>query len=211
MRACVRVRRTVSLLHASARGCRAPEPVSCLTKLEPCCPRPNQRSETLQIIHFNDVYEVEPRSREPVGGVARFIGKLKTYPEACVLFSGDSLAPSLMSTVTKGEHMVCMSFAHALCLHVHTCVANAKSVMYAACTRCSWLGHIAALAQNTHSMYTVFFLHVANRSQPFCLNKKTWPSLHFRHSYSVPDVHVCAWLSKCVIADVRQFFPMSFL
>lgn len=63
-------------------------------------------SEELQILHFNDVYEVESRTREPVGGVARFISKLRSYPDACVLFSGDSLAPSLMSTVTKGEHMV---------------------------------------------------------------------------------------------------------
>ena len=63
-------------------------------------------TKPLEILHFNDVYEVEERQREPIGGVARFIGEVKKYPDACLLFSGDSLAPSLMSTVTKGAHMV---------------------------------------------------------------------------------------------------------
>eukprot|EP00290_Baffinella_frigidus_P014099 CAMPEP_0180163620 /NCGR_PEP_ID=MMETSP0986-20121125/29897_1 /TAXON_ID=697907 /ORGANISM="non described non described, Strain CCMP2293" /LENGTH=289 /DNA_ID=CAMNT_0022114269 /DNA_START=30 /DNA_END=895 /DNA_ORIENTATION=- len=58
------------------------------------------------LLHFNDVYEVQSRVREPVGGVARFIEKLRQYPDAVTLFSGDALAPSLLSTVTKGEHMV---------------------------------------------------------------------------------------------------------
>jgi len=64
------------------------------------------RATELMFLHFNDVYEVQARTREPVGGVARFIEKLRQYPEAVTLFSGDALAPSLLSTVTKGEHMV---------------------------------------------------------------------------------------------------------
>ena len=58
------------------------------------------------ILHFNDVYEIESRRQNPVGGVARFIRRLKDAPEGLVLFSGDALAPSIMSTVTKGEHMI---------------------------------------------------------------------------------------------------------
>ena len=33
--------------------------------------------QPLKLLHFNDVYEVEARKREPVGGVSRFIAKLK--------------------------------------------------------------------------------------------------------------------------------------
>ncbi len=63
-------------------------------------------AKKLTILHFNDVYEIESRRQEPVGGVARFIQRLKAVPEGLVLFSGDALAPSIMSTVTKGEHMI---------------------------------------------------------------------------------------------------------
>ena len=45
-----------------------------------------------------------------MGGAARFVGKLRSYAQSsrrpAVVFSGDVFAPSLMSTVTKGEHMV---------------------------------------------------------------------------------------------------------
>ena len=67
-----------------------------------------ERAASIDIIHFNDVYEIEPRDREPVGGVARFVSRMRAHADAgaLVLFSGDALAPSLLSTVTKGEHMV---------------------------------------------------------------------------------------------------------
>jgi hypothetical protein len=48
-----------------------------------------EKVSEIEIFHFNDVYEIEPRDREHVGGVARFIGKIKSFPEAMVLFSGD--------------------------------------------------------------------------------------------------------------------------
>jgi hypothetical protein len=62
----------------------------------------------LVILHFNDVYEIDARKREPVGGVARFVHLLSTYDaeDPCVIFSGDFLAPSLLSTSTHGLHMV---------------------------------------------------------------------------------------------------------
>ena len=52
-----------------------------------------EKVSEIEIFHFNDVYEVEPRDREPVGGVARFIGKIKSFPDAMVLFSGDWFVP----------------------------------------------------------------------------------------------------------------------
>lgn len=67
----------------------------------------------LRIIHYNDVYHVEPGSREPVGGIARFqtlcnhYGKDERYadqPQLLTLFSGDAFNPSLESSVTKGEY-----------------------------------------------------------------------------------------------------------
>lgn len=65
----------------------------------------------LRIIHYNDVYHVEPGSREPVGGVARFQTLCNDYakgerfagqPDVLTLFSGDAFNPSLESSVTKG-------------------------------------------------------------------------------------------------------------
>lgn len=49
------------------------------------------------IIHFNDVYNIEPQSDEPLGGAARFAGYVAMCKEQhpLVLFSGDALNPSL--------------------------------------------------------------------------------------------------------------------
>ncbi|XP_051525905.1 trifunctional nucleotide phosphoesterase protein YfkN-like [Myxocyprinus asiaticus] len=62
----------------------------------------------LTILHFNDVYEIQARSEEPVGGAARFASALRKYRHLnpFVAFSGDCLSPSVLSTVTKGKHMV---------------------------------------------------------------------------------------------------------
>jgi len=69
---------------------------------------PGQKAETISILHFNDVYNVESREVEPVGGAARFATALKSHAEKdpLILFSGDIFAPSIMSTFTKGEQMV---------------------------------------------------------------------------------------------------------
>ena len=96
---------------------------------------------TLTILHFNDVYEAEPSKAGP--GAARFVAKLRqlgassrtgadfeerttadtpTATPPLVLFSGDALNPSLMSTCTKGEHMVEVLNAcgvHAACVGNH--------------------------------------------------------------------------------------------
>uniref|UniRef100_A0A7S4PX53 Adenylate kinase n=1 Tax=Alexandrium monilatum TaxID=311494 RepID=A0A7S4PX53_9DINO len=68
----------------------------------------------MTLLHFNDVYNVESRKREPVGGIARFVTRMRELKEeasargeeALCLFSGDAFNPSLTSTVTKGKHMV---------------------------------------------------------------------------------------------------------
>ncbi|KAL6412145.1 5'-nucleotidase [Ilyonectria robusta] len=69
----------------------------------------------VRIIHYNDVYHLDPSSAEPVGGLPRFITLCREYqegkqyegqPKALTLFSGDAFNPSLESSVTKGQHMV---------------------------------------------------------------------------------------------------------
>lgn len=69
----------------------------------------------LRILHYNDVYHLDPSSSsEPVGGVARFQTAVTEYrsaerfegqPALVTLFSGDVFNPSLESSVTKGAHM----------------------------------------------------------------------------------------------------------
>lgn len=55
----------------------------------------------LVILHFNDVYNLEPQKEEPVGGAARFVSCVKSYQSLnpLVLFSGDVLNPSLCKHV----------------------------------------------------------------------------------------------------------------
>lgn len=69
----------------------------------------------LRILHFNDVYHLDPSSADPVGGAARFQTAVNEYrsaerfngePDLITLFSGDAFNPSLESSVTKGSHMV---------------------------------------------------------------------------------------------------------
>jgi 5'-nucleotidase len=68
-----------------------------------------RQSPAFRIIHFNDVYNVQPDTREPVGGIARFQTILRKYrarqgedSSLLTLFSGDALNPSLESIFTKG-------------------------------------------------------------------------------------------------------------
>lgn len=62
----------------------------------------------ITIVHFNDVYCVDARGSEPIGGAARFVTGVKqlSNKRPLVLFSGDCFSPSAMSNVTKGRHMV---------------------------------------------------------------------------------------------------------
>lgn len=57
----------------------------------------------LTIIHFNDIYNVEPNSsREPIGGAARFLTAIKTFAHRnpLILFSGDAFSPSMCKSNT---------------------------------------------------------------------------------------------------------------
>lgn len=66
-------------------------------------------SNDLTIIHFNDVYDIEPN---PLGqfGFANFydffLELRKEYPDSLVVFSGDAFAPSKLTKVRKGWQMV---------------------------------------------------------------------------------------------------------
>ncbi|XP_037787180.1 mannosylglucosyl-3-phosphoglycerate phosphatase-like isoform X2 [Penaeus monodon] len=66
------------------------------------------RAPSITILHFNDVYNVEEQSTEPKAGAARFKTALQSFADRdpLVLFSGDILAPSIMSSFTQGEQMV---------------------------------------------------------------------------------------------------------
>ncbi|CAH8581447.1 unnamed protein product [Dicrocoelium dendriticum] len=65
--------------------------------------------QSLNILHFNDVYNVEGQNVEPVAGAARFRTALMAHgagEDSCiVLFSGDALSPSIISNITQGKHM----------------------------------------------------------------------------------------------------------
>ena len=53
--------------------------------------------KTLKIVHFNDVYNVDPNNIEPKAGAARFltaVNYLKNEHPCLVLFSGDCFSPS---------------------------------------------------------------------------------------------------------------------
>ena len=57
----------------------------------------SELNKKLRIIHFNDVYNIEPSIRDPKGGAARFltaINYLKQEAPCLVMFSGDIFSPS---------------------------------------------------------------------------------------------------------------------
>ena len=66
----------------------------------------------LNLIHFNDVYNIESRQQDPVGGASRFVAAIEQLiatsrpTPTIVLFSGDALSPSSISMLVKGKQMV---------------------------------------------------------------------------------------------------------
>lgn len=58
-------------------------------------------SSVVSILHFNDCYNVEPRSQEPSGGAARLVTAFNKYSDSntLVLFSGDIMAPSISQSI----------------------------------------------------------------------------------------------------------------
>ena len=66
----------------------------------------------MRFIYYNAISNVEPGSREAVGGIALFKSLCKYYqhdakfqrqPKVMTLFNWDAFNPSLESSVTKGE------------------------------------------------------------------------------------------------------------
>lgn len=80
-------------------------------------------SPVLTIFQFNDVYEIEEKSTEPVGGICRFATAIERYrhQNPLVIFGGDCLSPSIMSAATLGEHMI--HVLNKLGVH-YACVGN---------------------------------------------------------------------------------------
>ncbi|XP_054168581.1 mannosylglucosyl-3-phosphoglycerate phosphatase-like [Oppia nitens] len=66
------------------------------------------KTSIVSILHFNDCYNIESRIDEPSGGAARMVTAFNSYRDCdpLVLFSGDIISPSIMSTFTKGEQMI---------------------------------------------------------------------------------------------------------
>lgn len=66
----------------------------------------NQDNDYITILHFNDCYNVEPGPQS--SGAAGFLTAIKQHKtsDPMILFSGDILSPSFMSTFTKGEQMI---------------------------------------------------------------------------------------------------------
>lgn len=62
----------------------------------------------IHIIHFNDVYNLHEKEKEPVGGAARFITAVESFKHLnpLVLFSGDMFSPSKLSQTMKGKQML---------------------------------------------------------------------------------------------------------
>lgn len=61
---------------------------------------------SFNIIHFNDVYEIEPVSSGTRGGAARVAHLVNQVDNPLILFSGDLFSPSIMSSVFQGSQMV---------------------------------------------------------------------------------------------------------
>jgi hypothetical protein len=100
-------------------------------------------------LHFNDVYTIEEASEDPVGGAARFASAVKKArkrfeaqgEEALLFFSGDALSPSVMSSVTRGKHMV--SVFNELGLTA-ACIGNHDFDFGTVCTLCTTLSLLNA-------------------------------------------------------------------
>ncbi len=60
--------------------------------------------KNLRIIHFNDVYNIEPSDEEPLGGAARFktvLDYLQAEGPTLLVFSGDAFSPSKSNSYRK--------------------------------------------------------------------------------------------------------------
>ncbi len=61
-------------------------------------------TKTVQILHFNDMYDIEGVSG--AGGVARAATIRNARPDSLLVFSGDCFFPSDLSSIFRGQQMV---------------------------------------------------------------------------------------------------------
>lgn len=68
--------------------------------------RSEYHEDCITIVHFNDCYNIEPSAQS--SGAAGFLTAVNQYRHLnpMILFSGDIISPSFMSTFTKGEQMI---------------------------------------------------------------------------------------------------------
>lgn len=61
------------------------------------------------IIHFNDVYDIQP-NKKGIAGIASFEANIrhlkKKYENNLLLFSGDCFSPSILTNIYEGKQMV---------------------------------------------------------------------------------------------------------
>ena len=62
----------------------------------------------LTFLHFNDSYQTMPQ--RGLGGFAELATMIRSYratdPDAIVTHGGDLISPSLLSSITRGKHMI---------------------------------------------------------------------------------------------------------
>lgn len=61
------------------------------------------------ILHFNDVYDIQP-NKKGLAGIVNFEANLRQlklkYPANLILFSGDCFSPSILTNIYYGKQMV---------------------------------------------------------------------------------------------------------
>lgn len=69
-------------------------------------------SSSVTILHYNDVYNIESRVMEPVGGATRFCAAIKSFSHLnpLVLFSGDIFSPSMCEYYDRKESVLKRTF-----------------------------------------------------------------------------------------------------
>ena len=58
----------------------------------------------LRILHFNDVYDIQPKTKNNTAGAYYFKAYLDKYriENSLTLFSGDAFSPSVLSNIFRG-------------------------------------------------------------------------------------------------------------
>lgn len=93
-------------LHSSPQSDESKEKVNSVNSKEKTNEERKEQDGCVTIIHFNDCYNVEPGPQS--SGAAGFLTAINQHRHLnpMILFSGDVISPSFMSTFTKGEQMI---------------------------------------------------------------------------------------------------------